>query len=62
MLVNYDNEYVGAKAWNRLCAVRDWATSIRKAAEPPKPPHLVLGTSRGRTGEACRHTGHSARE
>jgi hypothetical protein len=37
MLVNYDNEYVGAKAWNRLCAVRDWATSIRKAAEPPKP-------------------------
>ena len=37
MLVNYDNEYVGAKAWNRLCAVRDWATSMRKAAEPPEP-------------------------
>ena len=37
MLVNYDNEYVGAKAWNRLCAVRDWATSMRKAAVPPKP-------------------------
>jgi hypothetical protein len=30
MLVNYDNEYVGAKAWNRLCAVRDWVTSMRR--------------------------------
>jgi hypothetical protein len=46
MLVNYDNEYVGAKAWNRLCAVRDWATSIRKAAEPPQPQPSFMETMR----------------
>jgi hypothetical protein len=46
MLVNYDNEYVGAKAWNRLCAVRDWATSMRKAAEPPKPQPSFMETMR----------------
>ena len=46
MLVNYDNEYVGAKAWNRLCAVRDWATSMRNAAEPPKPQPSVKETMR----------------
>jgi hypothetical protein len=46
MLVNYDNEYVGAKAWNRLCAVRDWATSMRRAAEPPKPQPSLMETMR----------------
>jgi hypothetical protein len=46
MLVNYDNEYVGAKAWNRLCAVRDWATSMRKAAAPPKPQPSFMETMR----------------
>lgn len=46
MLVNYDSEYVGAKAWNRLCAVRDWATSMRKAAEPPKPQPSFMETMR----------------
>jgi hypothetical protein len=46
MLVNYDNEYVGAKAWNRLCAVRDWATSMRKAAEPPKQQPSFMDTLR----------------
>jgi hypothetical protein len=46
MLVNYDNEYVGAKAWNRLCAVRDWATSMRKAAEAPKPQPNFVDTMR----------------
>jgi len=46
MLVSYDNEYVGAKAWNRLCAVRDWATSMRKAAEPPKPQPSFMETIR----------------
>jgi hypothetical protein len=46
MLVNYDNEYVGSKAWNRLCAVRDWATSMRKAAEPPKPQPTFIETMR----------------
>jgi hypothetical protein len=46
MLVNYDNEYVGAKAWNRLGAVRDWATSMRKAAGPPKPQPSFMETIR----------------
>ena len=46
MLVNYDNEYVGAKAWNRLCAVRDWATSMRKAAEAPKPQPSFMESMR----------------
>jgi hypothetical protein len=36
MLVNYDNEYVGAKAWNRLFAVRDWATAMQRKSAPPK--------------------------
>jgi hypothetical protein len=36
MLVNYDNESVGAKAWNRLGAVRDWATR-------PPAGHVRLG-------------------
>jgi hypothetical protein len=46
MLVNYDNEYVGAKAWNRLFAVRDWATSTRKAAEPPMSKPGLIETMR----------------
>ena len=46
MLVNYDNEYVGAKAWNRLGAVRDWATSMRKAAGPPKRQPSFMETIR----------------
>jgi hypothetical protein len=44
MLVNYNNEYIGAKAWNRLCAVRDWATSMTKAAEAPKPQPSFMDT------------------
>jgi hypothetical protein len=31
MLVNYDNDVVASKAWNRLFAVADWATSRSKA-------------------------------
>jgi hypothetical protein len=37
MLTNYDNDVVAAKAWNRLFAVADWASSRAKQARPPKP-------------------------
>ena len=36
-LLNYDNVVVAAKAWNRLFAVADWATSLEKQAIPPEP-------------------------
>jgi hypothetical protein len=37
MLVNYDNIIVATKAWNRLFAVADWATSIEKKNKPTEP-------------------------
>lgn len=36
MLTNYDNDIVAAKAWNRLFAVADWASSRQKRDRPPK--------------------------
>jgi hypothetical protein len=36
-LLNYDNVVVATKAWNRLFAVADWARSLEKKNEPPKP-------------------------
>jgi len=36
-LMNYDNVIVATKAWNRLFAVADWARSLEKKNEPPKP-------------------------
>jgi hypothetical protein len=36
MLVHYDNDVVASKAWNRLFAVADWATSRAKEHAPPK--------------------------
>jgi hypothetical protein len=36
-LVNFDNDVVASKAWNRLFAVADWATSQQKLAKPPEP-------------------------
>jgi hypothetical protein len=36
-LVNFDNDIVATKAWNRLFAVADWATSRRKQSMPVKP-------------------------
>jgi hypothetical protein len=36
-LLNYDNVVVATKAWNRLFAVADWATSVEKESEPPQP-------------------------
>jgi hypothetical protein len=37
MLTNFDNEIVATKAWNRLFAVGDWATSREKQAAPTGP-------------------------
>lgn len=37
MLVNYNNIIVATKAWNRLFAVADWATSIEKKNKPKEP-------------------------
>jgi hypothetical protein len=37
MLVNYDNIIVATKAWNRLFAVADWATSIERQNKPKEP-------------------------
>jgi hypothetical protein len=37
MLVNYDNIIVATKAWNRLFAVADWATSIENEKKPKEP-------------------------
>jgi hypothetical protein len=36
-LVNFDNDIVATKAWNRLLAVCDWATSREKQAIDPEP-------------------------
>lgn len=36
VLVNFDNETVATKAWNRLFAVADWADAREKQAAPPK--------------------------
>jgi hypothetical protein len=37
VLVNFNNDVVASKAWNRLFAVCDWATSRKKQATDPKP-------------------------
>ena len=37
MLTNFDNDIVAAKAWNRLFAVCDWATSRQKQRDEPTP-------------------------
>ncbi len=37
MLVNFDNETIATKAWNRLFAVADWADSRERQAKPAEP-------------------------
>src|SRR5262249_15562979 len=37
MLLDYDNDVVATKAWNRLFAVMDWAKAREKEQEPAKP-------------------------
>lgn len=36
-LLNYDNDVVATKAWNRLFAIVDWAKARVKEQQPPKP-------------------------
>ncbi|WP_163544773.1 hypothetical protein [Occultella kanbiaonis] len=36
-LVNFDNEVVATKAWNRIFAVADWAESRERQAKPVQP-------------------------
>lgn len=36
-LTNYDNVIVASKAWNRLFAVVDWASSLEREAKPKEP-------------------------
>lgn len=36
-LVNFNNDIVATKAWNRLFAVADWATSRQKQSKPEEP-------------------------
>lgn len=36
-LVNFDNEVVATKAWNRLFAVADWADARERQAKPVEP-------------------------
>jgi hypothetical protein len=37
MLLNYDNDVLATKAWNRLFAIVDWAKAREKQQRPPKP-------------------------
>jgi hypothetical protein len=36
-LLNFDNDVVASKAWNRLFAVADWATALQKQSAPVEP-------------------------
>lgn len=40
-LVNFDNDIVATKAWNRLFAVADWAASQQKRTIPPDPKPTI---------------------
>lgn len=36
--INFDNEVVATKAWNRLFAIIDWAVSLERLSQPAEPP------------------------
>lgn len=36
-ITSFDNDVVATKAWNRMFAVADWATSLERREEQPKP-------------------------
>lgn len=36
-VINFNNDVVATKAWNRLYAVADWAASREKQRQPPEP-------------------------
>lgn len=54
MLLNYDNEVVATKAWNRLFAIVDWAKAREKEQQPPKPEPTWKETL-GRIADNARH-------
>jgi hypothetical protein len=54
MLTNFDNQVVASKAWNRLFAVVDWATSLDKEAKPEEPKP-TWGELFRRLGEGAQH-------
>lgn len=37
-VINFNNEVVATKAWNRLFAVVDWAVTLERRAQPVEPP------------------------
>jgi hypothetical protein len=45
-LVNYDNDIVASKAWNRLFAVADWATGRQRQAVPKEPKPTLRALAR----------------
>ena len=55
MLVNYDNEVVASKAWNRLFAVTDWAESRKRAKAPPKERPSLRATLREHSAHRRKH-------
>lgn len=46
-LVNFDNEVIATKAWNRLFAVADWADSRERQAKPVEPTPTLRESLRG---------------
>lgn len=47
MLVDFDNEIVATKAWNRLFAIADWADSRARQARPVEPEPSLMEALRG---------------
>jgi hypothetical protein len=55
MLVNFNNDVVASKAWNRLFAVTDWAESRMKAKEPQKKRPSLWATLRDYSDHRRKH-------
>jgi hypothetical protein len=51
-LINFDNDVVATKAWNRLFAVADWAKGVEKQVAPTEPKP----TWRGLIGQIRQNT------
>ena len=46
ILVNFDNDIVASKAWNRLFAIADWATSRQRGLVPEEPKPTLRALAR----------------
>jgi hypothetical protein len=55
ILVNFNNDVVASKAWNRLFAVADWAESRKSAMALPKERPSLLATLRDYSDHRRRH-------